>query len=58
MFMSLFKSKIVCIFAVSLIVPMRDPLKLVDVIVILLVVLDLWGFILKSKSGHRFRELW
>ena len=52
MFMSLFKSKIVCIFAVSLIVPMRDPLKLVDVIVILLAVFTLWGLILRFGIGH------
>ena len=39
MFMSLVKSKKVCSFAISLFVPMRDPRRLVEVIVILLAVL-------------------
>ena len=52
MFMSLVRSKNVCSFAVSLGVPMRDPLRFVDVIVILLAVFSLWGLILRFGIGH------
>ena len=56
MFMSLVRLKNVCSFAVSLCVPMPDPLRFVDVIVILLAVFYLCGFILKFCFGHGFRE--
>ena len=45
MFMSLVRSKMVCIFADSLYVPVLDPLRLVEVMVILLADFDLCGFI-------------
>ena len=41
MLMSLSRSRNVCNFAVSFFVPVFDPLRLVDVIVILLAVFDL-----------------
>ena len=52
-FISLLRSKNVCSFADSFCVPMLDPLKFVDVIVILLADFDLYGLILKLvKEGY------
>ena len=45
MLISLFRSKKVCNFADSLVVPMLEPLRFVEVIIILLADLGLNGFI-------------
>ena len=56
MLMSLARSRKVCIFADSLYVPVFDPLRLVEVMVILLDDLNLCGFIFVLSCGHEFLE--
>ena len=55
--MSLFRSKNMLILLSSLCVPMFEPLRFVEVIVILLAEFDLEGFIVKEFAwGHLFHE--
>ena len=48
--MSLLRSKNVCNFADSFCVPMLEPLRFVEVIVILLADFDLYGLILRFEK--------